>query len=223
MDMAAKVFAMIMLKRFKEARDERTRENQCEFRRERWCTDQIFTPRLIFQQYERYNLPIINMFLDFVAAFDSVTCENLWRIMAEDGMPVEFVELLKASYKHCRSIIRVLGEENEPFSVESGVKQGCILSPVLFIYCIDWILERAFPSFDGDVMGFGINVLDLDYADDIDAFAADPATAQAMLNEIAHFSQLLGMKIDTAKTKVMDKYKVGLSACSLRTRVAKSR
>ncbi|KAK2721047.1 hypothetical protein QYM36_003359 [Artemia franciscana] len=40
--------------------------------------------------------------------------------------------------------------------------------------------------------------------DDIDALAADLATAQAMLNEIAHFSQLLGMKINTAKTKVMD-------------------
>ena len=53
-------------------------------------------------------------------------------------------------------------------------------------------------------MGLGINESDLDYADDIDAFAADPATAQAMLNELPHFSQLLGMKINTAKTKVMD-------------------
>ena len=51
-------------------------------------------------------------------------------------------------------------------------------------------------------MGLGINVSDLDYADDIDALAADPATAKAMLNEIA-FSQLLGMKINTAKTKVI--------------------
>ncbi|KAK2722958.1 hypothetical protein QYM36_003224 [Artemia franciscana] len=53
-------------------------------------------------------------------------------------------------------------------------------------------------------MGLGINVTDLNYADDIDALAADPATAQAMLNEIAHFSLLLGMKINMAKTKVMD-------------------
>ena len=45
---------------------------------------------------------------------------------------------------------------------------------------------------------------DLDYVDDIDAFGADPATPQATLNEIAHFSQLLGMKINTAKTEVMD-------------------
>ena len=53
-------------------------------------------------------------------------------------------------------------------------------------------------------MGLGINVSIMDYADDTDALAADPATAQAMLNEIAYFSHLLGMKINTAKTKVMD-------------------
>ncbi|KAK2708245.1 hypothetical protein QYM36_013997 [Artemia franciscana] len=86
--------------------------------------------------YARFNLPIINMFLDFVAAFDSVTRGNLWRIMAEDGMLVEFVELLKAYYEHCKSIVRVLGEETEPFSVESGVKQGRILSHVLFNHCM---------------------------------------------------------------------------------------
>ncbi|KAK2718151.1 hypothetical protein QYM36_005457 [Artemia franciscana] len=141
--MATKVFAMIMLKRFEEVRDERTRENQSGFRRERVSTDQISTLRLILQQCERYNLLINNMFLDFVATFDSVSHENLWRIMVEDGMLVELVELLKAYYEHCRSIVRALGEETEPFSVESGVKQGCILSPVLFNYCIDIILERA--------------------------------------------------------------------------------
>ncbi|KAK2716750.1 hypothetical protein QYM36_007039 [Artemia franciscana] len=137
MDMATKVFVMIMFKRFEGARDERTRENHCQFREGRGCTDQIFTLRPILQKCKRYYLLIINMFLDFVDAFDSVARENIWRIMVEDGMPVEFVELLKTYDEHCRSIVRVLGKETEPFSVEIGVKQGCILSPVLFNYCID--------------------------------------------------------------------------------------
>ena len=53
-------------------------------------------------------------------------------------------------------------------------------------------------------MGLDINVSNVDYACDINALAADPATAQAMLKEIAHFSQQLGMKINTAKTEVID-------------------
>ena len=113
--------------------------------------------------------------------------------MVEDGMPVEFLELLKAYYEHCRSIVRVLDVKTaEPFNVESSAKQGCILCPVLFNYCIDWILERTFSSFDGVFMGSGINVSDLDNTDDIDALAADPATAQAMLNKTSTFLSATG-------------------------------
>ena len=61
-------------------------------------------------------------------------------------------ELLKAYYEHCKSTVRMLGEETEPFNVDSGVKQGCILSLLLFNYCIDWVLERALLSFDGIIM-----------------------------------------------------------------------
>jgi len=79
--------------------------------------------------------------LDFVSAFDSVTLENLWRSMVEDGMPVEFIELLKTYYEYCKATIRVMGEDTEAFNVDSGVKQGYILSPVLFNYCTDSVLK----------------------------------------------------------------------------------
>ncbi|KAK2709456.1 hypothetical protein QYM36_013198 [Artemia franciscana] len=111
---------------------------------------------------------------------------------------------MKAYYEHCKATVRVLGEEIEAFNVDSGAKQGSILSLVLFNYCIDWVLERSPSSFNGVIMGLGINVSDLDYANDIVALAADPATAEERLNEIAYFSLLLGMKIKTIKTKVID-------------------
>ena len=98
-------------------------------------------------------------------------------------MLVEFIELLKA-YLHlsaiCRALqidCRVLGEETEPFNGESSVKQGCILSPVVFNCCIDLILERELLSFDCVVMRLGINVSGKDYADEIDTHAAEAATA----------------------------------------------
>ena len=65
-------------------------------------------------------------------------------------------------------------------------------------------------------MGFGINVPDLDYADDISALAADPTTVQAMLNEIAYslsmkslkinwvwVSKTMSMKISKVKSKII--------------------
>ncbi|KAK2726394.1 hypothetical protein QYM36_000732 [Artemia franciscana] len=53
-------------------------------------------------------------------------------------------------------------------------------------------------------MGLGTNLAKLDNTDDIETFTADLVTAQATLNEIALFSQLLGMNISIARAKDID-------------------
>ena len=63
--------------------------------------------------------------------------------MVDDNKPVEFIELLKAYYEHFKSTAWVLGEETEPFNVDSSVKHGCILFPVLFNYFIDWVRKST--------------------------------------------------------------------------------
>ena len=45
----------------------------------------------IMQKCERYNLPLVNIFIDYT--FDSVECQTLWKIFFQDGMPLEFVDM----------------------------------------------------------------------------------------------------------------------------------
>ena len=80
------------------------------------------------QQCERYNLPLINIFINYVAAFDSVERKTLWKILLEDGMPWEFVYILEACYQECASRITVSNEECSVFDVDRRIKQGSILS-----------------------------------------------------------------------------------------------
>ena len=166
------------MNRFKGAREERTRGNQAGFRPGRGCTDNIFAFRLIIQQFERYNLPLILMFLDFIAAFDSVIRQKLWKILENDGMPLKFVELMKA------------------------LKQGCVLSPTLFNYCIDWVLENSLSSYPGAQVGQNLSLTDLDYADDV-GLLSDPIEAQNMLDSVVTWADLIGLKVSTEKTKFM--------------------
>ncbi|KAK2709422.1 hypothetical protein QYM36_013177 [Artemia franciscana] len=56
------------------------------------------------------------MFLDFIAAFDSVTRQKLWKILENDGMPLKFVELMKA---YCDASVSRVRNRNELF--EEGV------------------------------------------------------------------------------------------------------
>ena len=174
-DIAVKIFGIIVLNRFKSAREKNARKNQAGFRPGRGCIDNIFGTRLIIQQFQRYNPPLVLIFLDKTAAFDSVTRHKLWKILEIDGMPVKFIELIQAYYSESTSRIRTHGEETEEFLVESGMKQGCALSPILFNYCLDWLLENALMQHNG--------CTDLDYANDV-GLLSDAEDTQKILDDI---------------------------------------
>nr|VZI40702.1 unnamed protein product [Spirometra erinaceieuropaei] len=71
-DVALKIFAIVLLRRFRAVRDSRTRLNQAGFRAGRGCADQIFTLRRILEFRHSYQRPTAVCFIDFAAAFDSV-------------------------------------------------------------------------------------------------------------------------------------------------------
>ena len=60
---------------------------------------------------------------------------------------------------------------SEAFEVKSGVIQGGIVSPLLFILVIEYVMRRdAEETNTGIVWGDGRKLADLDYADDICAY-----------------------------------------------------
>nr|VZI45104.1 unnamed protein product [Spirometra erinaceieuropaei] len=76
-DVAAKIFAIVLLRRFQAVRDSRTRPNQAGFRAGRGCADQIFTLRRILKFRHSHQQTTAVCFIDFAAAFDSVHRESL--------------------------------------------------------------------------------------------------------------------------------------------------
>lgn len=53
------------------------------------------------------------------------------------------VALLRMFYQQFECSIIVDGNLSEWFPVESGVPEGCILSPILFLLAIDWVMQKA--------------------------------------------------------------------------------
>ncbi|BHF58542.1 hypothetical protein SprV_0100149400 [Sparganum proliferum] len=105
-DVAAKIFAIVLLRRFQAVRDSRTGPNQAGFRAGRGCADQICTLIRILEFCHSYQQPTAVCFIDLVAAFDSVQRESLWRIMALGGVPAKIIAMIKAYY--CSTTERVL-------------------------------------------------------------------------------------------------------------------
>ena len=74
------------------------RKEQAGFRKERGCTDQIFSKRKITEQCTEWLRQVYINFVDFEKAFDSIHRDSLWRILRAYGIPLCIVQIIKSFY-----------------------------------------------------------------------------------------------------------------------------
>ena len=84
-----------------------------------------------------------NCFVDLEKAFDTVRREELWKALEEHNVNRKLVEAIQSFYMKPKCAVRVAGEVSEEFEVKIGVRQGCILSPLLFITFIDSVAKAC--------------------------------------------------------------------------------
>src|SRR6185295_15905866 len=82
-------------------------------------------------------------FIDLRKAYDSVNRDLLWRVMREYGVSEKIVRIVNSLYENTRAQVRVNGSLSEFLSLKTGVKQGCVLSPLLFNIFLDWVVKRV--------------------------------------------------------------------------------
>ena len=134
---------------------------------------------------------------DFEAAFPSISQEYLLDMLHRLGLPESVIRPIRALYHDCRCWVKVSGGVFDGFKMSSGVRQGCPLSPLLFVLVVDILLrklEQTLPS-DTTIRAF---------ADDVGMILADAARdlAQA-LHIYEQFSYFSGLKLNLTKTIVI--------------------
>jgi hypothetical protein len=118
---------------------------------------------------------------------------------------VKYVNLLKSLYAHSECRVRVYGQLTRAFSTSSGVRQGCPISPFLFNYIVDDILEGALKGSEdlGVELLPGNKLTDIEYADDIALLSSSSSNMQIMLNRLNDTVGLYGMRFAPSKCKVL--------------------
>ena len=138
-----KVLNRVLLERIKAAVDPKLRNQQAGFRRNRSYADQIASLRIIVEQSLEWNSPLYINFIDFEKAFDSVDRKTLWKLLRHYGVPWKIISLIRCTYQDMSCRIAHAGQMSDRFEVKTGVRQGCLQSPFLFLLVIDWIMKTT--------------------------------------------------------------------------------
>jgi len=119
-----------------------------------------------FQSLE-WNSGLFLAFIDYEKAFHSVDQEAIWQILQHYGVPGKIINIFQCLYSGFECQVIHDGSLMEPFQVRTGVRQGCLLSPILFLVVLDWVTRRAYGTGRTGIQWKFIRKLeDLDFADD---------------------------------------------------------
>ena len=104
------------------------------------CSEAIFTCQEAIAKLTWEGDHVYSCFYDLASAFDSVEYPVLLSHLKSAGVTGKTWRLIKQWYDNPRSYVRVGGNTSSPFSIHRGVRQGSVLSPVLFLLVMDPVL-----------------------------------------------------------------------------------
>ena len=211
MSIAAKVYNKVLLMRIRDHVDPMLRKNQAGFRPGRSCSQQIHILRRIMEAFGSYQLPLTITFIDFKKAFDSINRSVMFAVLRHYGIPEVIVNAIGVLYNNSKSAVMVDGNLSDPFQVTTGVLQGDVLAPFLFIVLIDYLMKRATENIESGVVTHprqsrrhpAKTLNDLDFADDIALLESSIPNAQRQLTRTAVSAEQLGLVISVPKTEYM--------------------
>ena len=229
LSVAGKVLARVMLSRLISfVSDVVLPESQCGFRKERSTTDMIFVARLLQEKCREQHRDLYIAFVDLTKAFDTVNRSLLWTILAKFGCPPRFIKILQEFHTGMFARVVVGGLESDPFEVKVGVKQGCVLAPVLFnIYMSAVTLLSRYQlqlddgvafryRLDGSLFNLrrlkaltktrNMSVFELQYADDAAFISHTAEGLQRTLSTTADTYTSTGLVINARKTEVLHQH-----------------
>lgn len=207
LSVAYKILSKALLNRIEAQADPQIGEYQAGFRKGRSCVEQIWSLKTILQMRKCRNTVIT--FIDFKKAYDSIDRETLFKIMEEFGIDRKTRKIIEQTLTGTTSKVKFMGEISEPFEIETGVRQGDGLSPILF----NIVLEKIIREWETHIKGIQIGVKKgnrikvkcLAFADDIAIITNNRAEAIHAVEKLHEIARKTGLLISYEKTQYMER------------------
>ena len=156
----------------------------------------------VLSYYKRNNTSMFLCYMDASKAFDRVNHGKLFNKLINRQIPLYLVRIIIFWYTQQQLFVKWGHETLETFLCTNGVRQGGILSPLLFNVYIDEISVQLNKLSIGCLLG-GTIINHLIYADDLIIFSPSVKGLQQLLDCCIQYGEAIDIKFNDKKTKSM--------------------
>jgi hypothetical protein len=183
------------------------RPNQTSFVEGRCILDNTFLAQEAQDWAEESNQDLVLLLLDFEKAFDRIEWSFLFEALAKLGFCPQWIRWVSSLYKSASSAIKLNGVEGSTFPLGRLVRQGCPLSPYLFILAMD-VLGHMLDDHRFGVRGLALpgggKITDQTFADDTALYLQGTRDNLERTQKVLDiFCKASGAKINWHKTAVI--------------------
>jgi endonuclease/exonuclease/phosphatase family metal-dependent hydrolase len=200
---ASKIMLRILTKRLEAKANEYISDNQFGFRKGCGTREALAVMRILCERSLEYNNDIYICFIDFEKAFDRVDWKILLETLKDIGVDWRDRRMIKNLYMNQTAVIRIEDKESEPAEIGRGVRQGCLLSPLLFSIYAERMMKNTLEKCDEGIIVGGKEIPDVRFADDQAMLADSENGLQKLVTRLDETAMKYNMKINIKKTKVM--------------------
>lgn len=150
------------------------------------------------------------LFIDFYKAFDTVNHNFIFKVIKMLGFGDLFLNAVKTLYNGCNSSVKLAHGTSKRFDINQGIRQGCPLSPVLFLLVTQVLAVHIKKSQFNGINALGVEFKPSQFADDTAIFLKDKLEIPIIIGCIEAFTVVSAVKINLEKSVLLP-----LKDCSL--------
>jgi len=178
-------------------------EMQQGFRVGRSTKDNILVLGHLAEQARRKKEGLFVVFVDFQKAYDRVWRPGLWEVLRGRGVGGKTLRVIQGLYEGHRRKVTTAWGDTDWIECNRGLKQGCVLLPLLFALFIAELEERLVSGGEGPMCG-GVRIPGLFFADDLGVMAESVEGITKQLMIIDQFVKERRLVINGKKSAVLE-------------------
>ena len=199
-----KILTKLLARRLQGVMKKIVHENQSGFIKGRNITTHIRLLDDLIKYADNEQLGGIVVSLDYKKAFDTIDKECIVAALKKFNFGAQFIKFISTILSKTESAVKNGGWLSEWFQTDRGVRQGCCVSPLLFVLVVELLAKKI--RHNEEIKGIlkDSAVKDdlklLQYADDMTLLLKHESDLKEALAEIDKFSKISGLKLNKKKS-----------------------